>query len=83
MSDLIPVTVTLPSALVARLDAAAERDERTRSALVRRLLAGVLPDSGAVSAHPAPDAPPPCAARSVPFPSGAPGRGGAHPEAAE
>jgi Ribbon-helix-helix protein, copG family len=77
MSDLIPVTVTLPSALVARLDAAAERDERTRSALVRRLLAGVLPDSAGVSAHPPADATSPCAAAAVPFPHLAPGRGGA------
>ena len=42
MSDLVPTTLNLPRALVAQLDAAAEREARTRSALVRVLLADVL-----------------------------------------
>ncbi len=42
MSSTIPVTLSLPADLVARVDAAAAADDRSRSAVVRRVLQAAL-----------------------------------------
>lgn len=47
MNTTIPITMTLPRGLVARLDQVAEADDRGRSATVRRILDAALSGSRA------------------------------------
>lgn len=47
----MPVTLALPPTLIARLDALAEAEDRSRSAIVRRALERVLADHAPRTAY--------------------------------
>ena len=51
MNDLVPATFTLPRDLLTRIADAAAADERSRSAVVRRILAQALADHAGLQAE--------------------------------
>lgn len=48
MNTNVPCTLVLPPDLIARIDAVAAADERSRSAVVRRVLAQALANDAAL-----------------------------------
>lgn len=61
MKNIVPVTLSMPTELVALLDAACVNEDRTRSSFIRRILSEELRKRG--------ETPPPALAGKVHVPS--------------